>query len=97
MQAPACKFKVTTNQFLTWVMRQYFAAYLYECPALYPGRRACLGETLARMELFLFLTGLLQKFEFRAVQPDQLPTVDNTTLGLTLIPDQHIIKAVKVA
>ena len=55
-----------------------------------------MGEALARMELFLFLTGLLQKFEFRAVQPDQLPTVDNTTLGITLIPDQYIVKAVKL-
>ena len=66
------------------------------CLALCSGRRGCMGETLARMDLFLFLTGLLQKFEFRAVQPDQLPTVDNTTLGITLIPDQYIVKAVKL-
>ncbi|XP_053550730.1 cytochrome P450 2K1-like [Bombina bombina] len=29
------------------------------------GRRACVGESLAKMELFLFFTGLLQKFTFR--------------------------------
>ena len=56
-----------------------------------------MGEALARMELFLFLTGLLQKFEFRAVQPDELPTVDDTSFGLTLIPYAYGVKAVKVA
>ncbi|XP_069591529.1 cytochrome P450 2W1-like [Ranitomeya imitator] len=28
------------------------------------GRRLCLGESLAKMELFIFFTGLLQKFSF---------------------------------
>ncbi|KAK1156726.1 hypothetical protein AOXY_G25759 [Acipenser oxyrinchus oxyrinchus] len=38
-------------------------------------RRVCLGETLAKMELFLFFTMLLQKFHFRPpqeVSPEQL-------------------------
>ncbi|CAJ0925886.1 unnamed protein product [Ranitomeya imitator] len=29
------------------------------------GRRVCVGETLAKMELFLFFTSLMQKFTFR--------------------------------
>ena len=29
------------------------------------GRRSCLGELLARQEIFLFITGMLQNFDIR--------------------------------
>ncbi|XP_058856165.1 cytochrome P450 2K1-like isoform X2 [Acipenser ruthenus] len=51
------------------------------------GRRVCLGETLAKMELFLFFTMLLQKFHFRPpqeVSPEQLDL--KPTPGLTSGP-----------
>ncbi|KAM9323981.1 cytochrome P450 2F3-like [Gastrophryne carolinensis] len=35
------------------------------------GRRICPGETLARMELFIFFTSLLQKFNFKPVVPKE--------------------------
>ncbi|KAM3620642.1 uncharacterized protein V6R79_026374 [Siganus canaliculatus] len=35
------------------------------------GKRVCLGEQLARMELFLFFTSLLQKFSFSAPAGEQ--------------------------
>ncbi|XP_017347065.1 cytochrome P450 2M1 isoform X2 [Ictalurus punctatus] len=40
------------------------------------GKRACLGEALARVELFIMFTSLLQRFTFRATQP--LEEIDTT-------------------
>ncbi|XP_063045973.1 cytochrome P450 2K1-like [Engraulis encrasicolus] len=59
------------------------------------GRRACLGESLARMELFLFFTSLLQRFRFTAppgVSEDELDLTP--VLGLTLNPSPHKLCAV---
>ena len=36
-----------------------------------PGRRVCLGERLAKMEIFIFLTHLLHRFTFK--KPDDEP------------------------
>ncbi|PIK54511.1 putative cytochrome P450 2D15-like [Apostichopus japonicus] len=40
------------------------------------GRRVCLGETLAKTEIFIFLTGLVQRFRFRVPDGDPLPSLD---------------------
>ncbi|XP_059926562.1 vitamin D 25-hydroxylase [Gadus macrocephalus] len=57
------------------------------------GRRQCLGEQLARMEMFLFFTTMLQRFHL------QFPpgTVPNLTpkLGMTLQPMPYSICAVR--
>uniref|UniRef100_A0A3P9C3I8 Cytochrome P450 2K1-like n=1 Tax=Maylandia zebra TaxID=106582 RepID=A0A3P9C3I8_9CICH len=54
------------------------------------GRRICLGESLARMELFLFFTTLLQHFRFTpapGVSEDELDLTP--AVGFTLSPLPH--------
>ncbi|XP_062874914.1 cytochrome P450 2K1-like [Trichomycterus rosablanca] len=59
------------------------------------GRRVCLGESLARMELFLFFTSLLQQFRFTpppGVSEEQLDLT--AAVGFTLSPTPHELCAV---
>ncbi|XP_063045984.1 cytochrome P450 2K1-like [Engraulis encrasicolus] len=58
------------------------------------GRRACPGESLARMELFLFFTSLLQRFRFTAPPGVSEDDLDLTpVLGFTLNPSPHMLCA----
>ncbi|KAM6914226.1 cytochrome P450 2K1-like [Lycodopsis pacificus] len=59
------------------------------------GRRACPGESLARMELFLFFTSLLQRFRF--TPPPGVPEEEldlTPAVGFTLGPTPHELCAV---
>ncbi|XP_063056859.1 cytochrome P450 2J6-like [Engraulis encrasicolus] len=56
-------------------------------PAFIPfsaGKRVCLGESLAKMELFIFFTSFLQRFSF-SMPPGVKPVMD-FRFGVTLAP-----------
>ncbi|XP_051885538.1 vitamin D 25-hydroxylase isoform X2 [Pristis pectinata] len=55
------------------------------------GRRHCLGEQIARMELFLFFTMLLQRFHIH-FPPGTIPNL-KPKLGMTLQPHPYLISA----
>ncbi|KAJ6655997.1 hypothetical protein lerEdw1_004582 [Lerista edwardsae] len=59
------------------------------------GRRSCAGETLAKMEVFLFLVGLLQKFSFQPPPGTTRLDLDLTAIvAFTLRPQAYSACAV---
>ena len=57
------------------------------------GKRQCLGETLAKTELFLFFTGLVQQYRFLPEVDGVYPNEDSV-FGVTLSPKPFKIKLV---
>ena len=57
------------------------------------GKRQCLGETLAKTELFLFFTGLVQQYKFQPEDEKNIPTEDSV-FGITSLPKHFKVKLV---
>lgn len=57
------------------------------------GRRVCLGESLAKLELFLFVTSLLQKFDLQLETSGVFPSLEGR-LGLTNSPLPYNFRAI---
>ena len=49
------------------------------------GKRQCLGETLAKAELFLFFAGLLHQFKI-SPEVEGEPPSENYAMGITILP-----------
>ncbi|XP_043846430.1 cytochrome P450 2A13-like [Dromiciops gliroides] len=55
------------------------------------GKRYCFGEGLARMELFLFLTTILQNFRFQSPIPKEAIDISPKMVGFATIPRSYTI------
>ena len=59
------------------------------------GRRVCAGEALAKVELFLFLSWMLQTFTFVAEEDGCLPNLESVFNGFIKSPSAYKIRAIK--
>lgn len=60
----------------------------------FQGPRMCPGRGLARLELFLFLTSIVQHFQLLPSESEGLPRLDGH-VGVTYVPLPHSIRFVK--
>ena len=65
---------------------------LNSCFLYISGKRVCLGESLARQELFLIFTRMLQKFKIEAVDGEELPNENDASRGIIHSPPKFNVR-----
>ena len=65
--------------------------YLFESGGEIPGKRLCLGESVAKVTLFIFFTTLLQSFSFEISDVHPPPSFKNL-MGLSRCPLPYYVK-----
>ena len=60
-----------------------------------PGKRACLGEQLAKKELLIFFVSMLQRFRFRLADQQAAPNFKGI-MGLTLSPHPYHVQVTRM-
>ena len=55
------------------------------------GKRVCMGENLAKAELWLFLTSILQKFTIKLPKNHPVPNPQDDIAGLTRSPQPFYV------
>ena len=56
------------------------------------GKRVCMGELLARNEIFLFTVNLIQSIKFLPPVQNPIPSPSNYIVNLSRIPDDFYIR-----
>lgn len=58
------------------------------------GRRTCLGDVLTKMEFFLFLSTLIQRFELHVPPKHEMPTVTGT-IAASIVPQPFFVSLIQ--
>ena len=61
------------------------------------GKRICMGEILARNEIFLFTVNILQRIRLLPPEKKPRPSEENYIASLTRIPDDFYVRMESVS